>query len=67
MTDPTPFAPRRNVRTEAEAARDADAVAGLALVRARVARCTPDEQTAFWEAVRRCFASAATEEAPAGA
>ena len=66
MTDPTPLAPRRSVRTEAEAARDPEAVAGLALVKARVALCTPDEQAAFWQAVRRCFASAGTET-PAGA
>lgn len=51
--------------TEAEIRESADAVAGLALVRARLARCTKPEQDAFWEAVRRCFASAAEPEAGA--
>jgi hypothetical protein len=41
--------------TEAEVAADADAMAGRALVEARVAQCTPEEQAAFWEAVGRCF------------
>ena len=41
--------------SEAEIAATADAVAGRALVEARVARCTIAEQAAFWEAVGRCF------------
>ena len=41
--------------TETEIAATPDAVAGRALVEARVARCTPAEQAAFWEAVGRCF------------
>ena len=48
MTDP-------QARTEVEMAQDPDAVAGRAMVEARVARCSGDEQTAFWAAVRRCF------------
>lgn len=52
--------------SEAEVGESADAVAGLALVRARLDRCTGTEQDAFWEAVRRCFASAAeTDVGPA--
>lgn len=41
--------------SEADIAATADAVAGRALVEARVAQCTPEEQAAFWEAVGRCF------------
>ncbi|GJD34848.1 hypothetical protein [Methylobacterium aerolatum] len=46
---------RRVTPTEDEVAASADAVAGLAMVRARVERCTQEEQDAFWEAVGRCF------------
>lgn len=45
--------------SEAEAARHPDAVAGQALLDERLQRLTPGERTAFEEAVRRCFASAA--------
>ncbi|TXN65528.1 hypothetical protein FV228_15625 [Methylobacterium sp. WL18] len=41
--------------SEADVAATADARAGRALVEARVALCTPEEQAAFWEAVGRCF------------
>jgi hypothetical protein len=41
--------------SEADIAATADAVAGRALVEARMAQCTPEEQAAFWEAVGRCF------------
>ncbi|MCJ2141386.1 hypothetical protein [Methylobacterium sp. E-066] len=41
--------------TESEVATTADAMAGRALVEARMALCTPEEQAAFWEAVGRCF------------
>ncbi len=41
--------------SETEVAATPDAVAGRALVEARVALCTPEEQAAFWEAVGRCF------------
>ncbi len=41
--------------SESEMADDPDAVAGRAMVEARVALCSQDEQAAFWEAVRRCF------------
>ena len=40
--------------SEADIAATADAVAGRALVEARMAQCTPEEQAAFWEAVGRC-------------
>lgn len=52
-------------RTEAEMARDPDAVAGRAMVAARVALCTPAEQAAFWAAVRRCFGGPPSEAAGA--
>ncbi|GEP04269.1 hypothetical protein [Methylobacterium oxalidis] len=45
--------------SEAEAARHPDAVAGQALLEERLQRLTPGERTAFEDAVRRCFASAA--------
>jgi hypothetical protein len=41
--------------TEAEVATSDDAVKGLAMIEARVNRCTKEEQDAFWEAVGRCF------------
>ncbi|MDE3745567.1 hypothetical protein [Methylobacterium radiotolerans] len=41
--------------SETEVAATADAVAGRAKVEARMAQCTPEERTAFWEAVGRCF------------
>ncbi|MHC2105271.1 MULTISPECIES: hypothetical protein [unclassified Methylobacterium] len=41
--------------SEADVAATADAREGRALVEARVALCTPEEQAAFWEAVGRCF------------
>lgn len=41
--------------SEADVAATADARSGRALVEARVALCTPEEQAAFWEAVGRCF------------
>ncbi len=41
--------------TESEVADSEDAKAGLAMVAARVGRCTDEEQAAFWEAVGRCF------------
>lgn len=50
MTSDAPGKP-----TEAEVGATPDAVAGRALVEARVALCTPEEQAAFWEAVGRCF------------
>lgn len=45
--------------TEAEVEGHPDAVAGLALLRRRLARYGDAEVAAFWEAVRRCYASAA--------
>jgi hypothetical protein len=67
MTKPSQSAKLRvndpRVRTEAEMARDPDALAGRAMVEARVARCTADEQAAFWAAVRRCFGGPAPEAA----
>ncbi|WP_342165097.1 hypothetical protein [Methylobacterium sp. SD21] len=41
--------------SESEVADSEDAKAGLAMVAARVGRCTDEEQAAFWEAVGRCF------------
>ena len=41
--------------SEADVAATPDAVAGRAKVEARMAECTQEEQTAFWEAVGRCF------------
>lgn len=41
--------------SEADVAASEDAKAGLAMVEARVGRCTHEEQAAFWEAVGRCF------------
>lgn len=55
MTRQTPPAEIGPARTEAEMVRDPDAIAGRAMVERRVALCTPEEQAAFWEAVRRCF------------
>ena len=46
---------RKTSPTEADVARSDEAVAGLAMVRARIERCTQEEQDAFWEAVGRCF------------
>ena len=63
MTKPLRSAKLRPIRTEAEIANDPDAVAGRALVEARVARCSGDEQAAFWAAVRRCFGGPAPEAA----
>ena len=45
----------RTSPTEAEVAESEDAVAGLAMVQARVKQCTQEEQDAFWDAVGRCF------------
>lgn len=50
MTSEAPERP-----TEAEVGATPDALAGRAMVEARVALCTPEEQAAFWEAVGRCF------------
>ena len=67
MTKPSHAATLRMIdpqaRTEVEMAQDPDAVAGRAMVEARVARCTADEQAAFWAAVRRCFGGPAPEAA----
>ncbi len=52
---------RREAPGEAQMRASADAVAGLERVRAQLARRTPAERAAFWEAVRRCFAGAAPE------
>lgn len=41
--------------TEAQVAASEDAKAGLAMIEARVGRCTHEERAAFWEAVGRCF------------
>lgn len=46
---------RGRTPTESEVAASEDALAGLAMVKARVGRCSHEEQTAFWEAVSRCF------------
>ena len=46
---------RATAPTEAEVANSDDAKAGLAMIQARVGRCTHEEQAAFWEAVGRCF------------
>ncbi|MDP4002340.1 hypothetical protein [Methylobacterium sp. NEAU K] len=53
--------------SEAEVAATADAVAGRALIEARIARCTHEEQAAFWEAVGRCFGGGKPPDAKAGA
>lgn len=50
--------------TEAEFEETPDARAGRALLEAGLRRASPAEQEAFWEAVRRCYASAAEDEAP---
>lgn len=47
--------------TEAEFENDPDAVAGRALVEERLLRLTSEDLQAFWEAVQRCYASAADE------
>ena len=47
----------RRAPTEAQASRSPDATAGLALLRARLARYSKAEQEAFWKAVRLCFAA----------
>ena len=52
------------LRTECEMAGDPDAVAGRAMVEARVARCSQAEQAAYWAAVRRCFGGAVPEATP---
>ena len=41
--------------TEAEFEQDSAAIAGRALLEERLARLTPDQLSAFWEAVGRCF------------
>lgn len=41
--------------TEAEFERDPAAIAGRTLLEERLARLTPDQLSAFWEAVGRCF------------
>lgn len=41
--------------TEAEFERDPAAIAGRALLEERLDRLTPDQLSAFWEAVGRCF------------
>lgn len=41
--------------TEAEFERDPAAVAGRFMLDERLARLTPDQRAAFWEAVGRCF------------
>jgi hypothetical protein len=46
---------RETSPTEAEVAASDDAVAGRAMVEARIKLCTQEEQDAFWEAVGRCF------------
>ncbi len=51
--------------TEAEVASSDDAVAGLAMVRARMERCSQAEQAAFWDAVGRCFGGGKPPEMPA--
>ncbi|MCJ2015410.1 hypothetical protein [Methylobacterium sp. J-076] len=53
---------RQSVPTETEVASSEDAVAGLAMVKARLACCTREEQVAFWEAVGRCFGSGKAPE-----
>ncbi|WP_342149957.1 hypothetical protein [Methylorubrum sp. SB2] len=49
--------------TEAEFEQDPAAIAGRALLEERLARLTPDQLSAFWEAVGRCF-GAPPPEAP---
>jgi hypothetical protein len=56
---------RPTTPTESEVAASDDAVAGLAMVRARMAHCSPAEQAAFWEAVGRCFGGGKPPEMPA--
>lgn len=46
---------RESTPTEADVAASEDAQAGRAMVEARVSRCTPEDQAAFWDAVGRCF------------
>ncbi len=55
----------KNQPSEAEVASTPDALAGRALVEARVALCTPEEQAAFWEAVGRCFGGGKPPDAKA--
>lgn len=49
-------APRVALHPSEEAmARDPAAIAGRAQVEARLARLTPDQRAAFWDAVRHCY------------
>ncbi len=48
--------------TETEFEQDPAAVAGRTLLEERLARRTSAELDAFWEAVQRCYASAAEED-----
>lgn len=41
--------------TEAEFEHDPAAIAGRKLLEGRLERLTPDQLSAFWEAVGRCF------------
>jgi hypothetical protein len=59
----TTTAQQQRAPSEAEIRASPDAAAGLRLVRARLDLCTPDEQQAFWEAVRRCFGGSVPAEA----
>lgn len=52
-------APRAPPHPSEEAlARDPAAIAGRAQLEARLARLTPDQRAAFWDAVRRFYALA---------
>ena len=48
--------------TEAEFERTPDAIAGRSLIEERLKRLAATELQAFWEAVGRCYASAAEDE-----
>ena len=50
--------------TETEFETTPDAVAGRALLDAGLKNLAPAELDAFWEAVRRCYASAREDDLP---
>ena len=53
--------------TEAEFERTPDALAGRSLIEERLKRLAASERKTFWEAVGRCYASAAEDEEAAEA
>ncbi len=55
----SPDTGQRSGPTEAEFERTPETEAGRALIEQRLQRFSAEQQAAFWEAVGRCFASAA--------